>query len=162
MSFKSILAPIYLCLIRREIVVPQGDVDIKRCPSQNNTNCDFCVSCGPATHAWLYSPGTTATCRKGFPQSPPRFTLRRTLKHAQASLQGAGHGPAGAARSRESGCGHDNTAQSGRAAALGMSVALLPHSQKKQSIKKAAAARLTAFRQRASPVQTRAQSHSSH
>lgn len=32
---------------------------------------------------------------------------------------------------------------------------------KKQSIKKAAA-RLTAFRQRASPVQTRAQSHSSH
>lgn len=89
MSFKSLLAPIYLCLIQREIVVPQGDVDIKRCPSKNNSNSDFCESCAPTMHAWLYSPCTTATCRKGFPQCPPRFTLKKTLKDAQAPLQAA-------------------------------------------------------------------------
>lgn len=110
MSFKSLLAPIYLCLVRREIVVPQGDVDIKRCPSKNDLNCDFCVSCGPTMHARLYSPCTTATCRKGFPQSPPRFPLRKTLKHTRAPLQGAGHGPAGAA-SRSRGSSHGCDAQ---------------------------------------------------
>lgn len=44
MSFKSLLVPIYLWLFQKGIFVPQGEADIKRCPSKNDSNGDYCAS----------------------------------------------------------------------------------------------------------------------
>lgn len=44
MSFKSLLVPIYLWLFQKGTFVPHGEADIKRCPSKNDSNSDYCAS----------------------------------------------------------------------------------------------------------------------
>lgn len=113
MSFKSLLAPIYLCLIQREIVVPQGDVDIKRCPSKNYSNCDFlcelwasnaCMALQPLCNcylqeelstkpSWIYPEEDPETCLSLPPGCWP-WSSRSCLAGAEDGAVAMMHGPA--------------------------------------------------------------------
>lgn len=109
MSFKSLLVPIYLWLFQKGIFVPQGEADIKRCPSKNDSNSDYCASSSQqpahgfpltATHP-PRSGWTRITSVNLSPKLGLSFSAVLRLPPRGAAVPGAGDVGAGRAR----GCG---------------------------------------------------------